>query len=343
MIPSFVEHWSRELDAPKNIVQLRGGFNNIVFRCDASTKKYVIKSYRPPENGEQDRMQSEVRFLQYSARVAKDYVPQLLHIDQDRRCIVLEFIDGQIFPDGIKPSQRDILLLVDFLRSLNLDRKIANQYSLPSAAEGFLRLTEHLENVRERIGKMDFRHLPNDSQAAAKQLMLSLNRHVEKLSAIINKKIKHGALRDEANLDGLWVSPSDFGFHNAIQAPFGVKLIDFEFAGWDDPAKTVADFVLQPRIQIDLDLNLLVSFLPRKDRIDILNRVSSLGPVLRLKWVCIILSVLNPQRVTSFSKIFPAIDMQRFIKERLNSAAAYLNQELPFGLHRFYLTSTQEN
>ena len=42
-------------------------------------------------------------------------------------------------------------------------------------------------------------------------------------------------------------SPSDFGFHNALRQPDGrLRFLDFEYAGWDDPAKTIIDFCNQP-------------------------------------------------------------------------------------------------
>ena len=47
------------------------------------------------------------------------------------------------------------------------------------------------------------------------------------------------------------VSPSDFGFHNALRTPDGrLAFIDFEYAGWDDPAKTVSDFFCQPECPV---------------------------------------------------------------------------------------------
>ena len=40
------------------------------------------------------------------------------------------------------------------------------------------------------------------------------------------------------------ISPSDFGFHNAILGSGEtVRFVDFEYAGWDDPAHLVCDFL----------------------------------------------------------------------------------------------------
>src|SRR5690606_1492036 len=41
------------------------------------------------------------------------------------------------------------------------------------------------------------------------------------------------------------LSPSDFGFHNMLRRDDGsLAFIDFEYFGWDDPAKLAADFLL---------------------------------------------------------------------------------------------------
>ena len=47
------------------------------------------------------------------------------------------------------------------------------------------------------------------------------------------------------------LSPSDFGFHNAIRrAGGGLAFVDFEYFGWDDPAKTIADYLLHPAMAL---------------------------------------------------------------------------------------------
>ena len=47
------------------------------------------------------------------------------------------------------------------------------------------------------------------------------------------------------------LSPSDFGFHNALLDRQGnVRFFDFEYAGWDDPAKLVCDFFCQVEVPV---------------------------------------------------------------------------------------------
>ena len=46
------------------------------------------------------------------------------------------------------------------------------------------------------------------------------------------------------------LSPSDFGFHNVIKTKQGLQFIDFEYFGWDDPAKLTSDFLLHPGMSL---------------------------------------------------------------------------------------------
>ena len=94
------------------------------------------------------------------------------------------------------------------------------------------------------------------------------------------------------------VSPSDFGFHNALLGTDGtLKFIDFEYAGWDDPAKTICDFFCQPELPVPKSCQALF----HDEIADLMEppgrfrlRVELLLPVYRLKWCCIMLNDFLP-------------------------------------------------
>ena len=95
------------------------------------------------------------------------------------------------------------------------------------------------------------------------------------------------------------LSPSDFGFHNAIlEGDQRLCFVDFEYAGWDDPAKTVCDFLCQPAIArpgrpIPAAFADAVSA-GLSDAATHQRRVALLLPVYRLKWCCIMLNEFLP-------------------------------------------------
>ncbi|NCW28589.1 MAG: hypothetical protein EBV83_09940, partial [Verrucomicrobia bacterium] len=97
------------------------------------------------------------------------------------------------------------------------------------------------------------------------------------------------------------LSPGDFGFHNAIRRLQGdIVFFDFEYSGFDDPAKTVADIFLQPEQPVDfaywhgfchelaerVELELAFAF-----------RANALLPLFAVKWSCILASGLIKRNV----------------------------------------------
>ena len=94
------------------------------------------------------------------------------------------------------------------------------------------------------------------------------------------------------------MSPSDFGFHNALLDSLGrLCFFDFEYAGWDDPAKLVGDFFCQ--VEVPVSRRFLAGFAegiastyPQPDAL--IERIQLLFPVYQLKWCCIVLNEFLP-------------------------------------------------
>ena len=99
------------------------------------------------------------------------------------------------------------------------------------------------------------------------------------------------------------LSPSDFGFHNARRRPDGrIAFLDFEYFGWDDPAKLTADFLLHPGM--DLSSALRRRFLTgaraifgdREGAFAFAFRFRALYPLVALCWCLIVLNEFLPER-----------------------------------------------
>ncbi len=90
------------------------------------------------------------------------------------------------------------------------------------------------------------------------------------------------------------LSPSDFGFHNALRGADGrLVFLDFEYFGWDDPAKTVADFLLHPGMQLPAALKQrfffgMMAALASVPKLQ--HRVRAVYPLFGLKWCAILLN-----------------------------------------------------
>ena len=96
------------------------------------------------------------------------------------------------------------------------------------------------------------------------------------------------------------LSPSDMGFHNAVRDSQGTwRFFDFEYFGWDDPAKLVSDFILHPGPGMQLTAPLqelfLSAVLPLFGEDPLFRkRLACVYPLYGLKWCCILLNEFLP-------------------------------------------------
>ena len=286
----------------------------------------MIKGFAPKPTSGHDRFKAEVEFLAYAKMVAPEFVPELLHADEVSRSVVLEHIEGKGFQEGHSPSNYSVDQAIAFMRRLNEDQAAARQYVSGSAAEGFLRLTEHLENINQRLMLMGVEHIPDICKVEAQRLIDVARHRLSILQGRTEQLLSQGHCADTLDPQERCVSPSDFGFHNAIRTSAGVKFFDFEFAGWDDPAKTVADFDLQPRVPVSPKAQALAEALESWYERHSARR-QALSPILELKWACIIMSVLNTSRWAEMIKIDPSQHHELALQAKLQAAKTYLQKD----------------
>jgi len=324
-LPDFVIHWTKELGAsPDTVERLQGGINSRVFRCSRGDNKWVIKGYGDSSPRSRKRMMAEIEFLGFAGEVAAKFTPNLIHADQDRLCVVLENLDGQPFEPGVQPPQNAVREAVRFMRLLNHNIILARKCIQCNAAEGFLSLGEHLANVEDRLQHMSYSHLDNRQKWDASELLEHVQNTLYEIKENTHNMISRGIIQDAINKEDRYVSPSDFGFHNAINTSNGIRFFDFEFAGWDDPAKINIDFILQPRMPLQWPGLPLLSAWRTEHQEFIKARCQHLLPILRLKWACIILSVLNPRRLDQILAAAPEEQATSLITTRIEKAKLYL-------------------
>lgn len=324
-IPESVLHWCRVLESdPYKAKKLNGGVNNEVYRCTSSTGMWVIKCYPPTPKGRRSRMEAEVQFLKYCTLVADGMTPRLIQTDYERQCIIMENVEGTGFTRGSPPKSSEIKEAVRLIMHLNRDHATAKAYIEMDAAEGFVRLVSHLEAVRERFESLNSEGLDEERKAIAKDLIGVIDERLKRVEDRTLLCIARGITRDAIRLEEKCVSPGDFGFHNAIRTKTGTKFIDFEFAGWDDPSKACIDFTLQPKIPVNVGSFPLLEAWDSEQKEEIRRRSKYLAPILKLKWICIILSVLNNERMEEMEAVLTGFELETLVDERMMTARRYI-------------------
>jgi hypothetical protein len=125
------------------------------------------------------------------------------------------------------------------------------------------------------------------------------------------------------------VSPSDFGFHNALaEANGNIRFLDFEYAGWDDPAKTAGDFFAQLALPVPAEFferfvaEIMQDF---KDAERSSARARLLRPTYQIKWCCIALNVFLPVHLARRTFANPGVDETALKQAQLLKAKQILN------------------
>ena len=101
----------------------------------------------------------------------------------------------------------------------------------------------------------------------------------------------------------LTLSPSDFGFHNAIiDKNKYITFIDFEYFGLDDPVKLLSDFLWHPAMSLTSNQKLLFTkefFKIFKNDYSLKKRLSAAYSLYGLRWCLIILNKVLKINFTS--------------------------------------------
>jgi hypothetical protein len=281
------------------LAALPGGRNNRVWRIRADETDFLFKRYYWAENDPRDRMGHEWDFLSYLHGIGSSAAPQALAADRENRCALIEFINGAT-PSLSEIAEPEILSAAEFFAGMNAARFSDAGRALPVASEACFSLEEHVETTARRVGRLDQIVLDGDVARAAREfasesLLPLWNRVRER---IIEMAQQNGGMKRKLLPEERCVSPSDFGFHNSLRAPAGgLRFVDFEYSGWDDPAKTIADFANQPDMLLDSHLGDIfraraIALFPDAD--SLAARLRLLTPLYQIKWACICLNEFLP-------------------------------------------------
>lgn len=283
-----------------SLLPLTGGANNQVFRVETDGHCALLKAYFRHPDDPRDRLGAEFAFCSFAWENGIRALPQPLACDRDNCLGLYEFVDGErVLPQQI--TEEAVNQALGFFRKLNRHRGLPEARRLPEASEACFAIAEHLRCVERRVARLigqggsegvegkaaSFVH--NELRPAWERTADSVRGRVAELGLALDAAIPE---KDRC------LSPSDFGFHNALRAPDGrLRFLDFEYAGWDDPAKMVCDFFCQPALPVprtyyDMFMSQVAADL--SDPQVHLRRFALLLPVYQIKWVCILLNEFLP-------------------------------------------------
>jgi hypothetical protein len=275
--------------------------NSRVYEVQSTDGEICIAKFYPLSKGDKrDRLGVEYQTLSYLWQCGLRETPRPLYVDDGHAFALYEHIEGEPIPPE-EITENDIAAAAAFAGDLARVARRKDSSRLPDASEACFSRQCYVASVHKRLAACERLEPSSELHAAAaefiKKQFSPLFREVEarfRNSSEDNCKAWEWELpRAERTL-----SPSDFGFHNSIRRNDGrIAFVDFEYFGWDDPAKLIVDFTHHPAMKLSCALassfrERIISATP--DNRDLVFRVKALYPLLGLKWCLIMLNEFLP-------------------------------------------------
>ena len=305
----------------QSMTRIGKGGNSKVYRvtCDDGTH-HAAKFYFQSTMDGLDRLEIEFSSLQFLWNNGERCVPQPLAVDRGSQIALYQYVDGTEI-DSRAVSNFDIEQLVNFSMRLKQLAMLKAADQLPRAAEACFSFHALHENILGRLGRLKTVQ-GEDASYTALQRFLS-QEFSPALGIVVERarrKIGATAWTTELPRHAWTLSPSDFGFHNALRRADGsIVFLDFEYFGKDDPAKMIADFVLHPAMELNESNKrfyverMLQCF--SADR-DLPDRLTLSYPLFGLKWCMILLNEFVPKYLDRREFAITADTNREHVRER---------------------------
>ena len=285
-------------EKPVNIEKFPASVNSIAYKImTENNMEYIAKKYLSREGDKRDRLETEFSGLSFLWENGVRNIPEPVLSSSEYQIGVYSYIKGiKLKSDEITTD--DIQMASDFLSRLHSLADVENADKQPVASEACFSIRAYIDCVEGRLSNLRNITVQNELSEMLSEyldkdfseLFEEVKQFIKEQAFLLNIDIDRELSKEEKTL-----SPSDFGFHNAIRAEDGkLYFIDFEYYGWDDPAKLINDFYLQPAVPLPNTYR--EKFFEEMQRskiadINLENRLPFVYLLLALKWCLIMLNV----------------------------------------------------
>ena len=295
--------WSQRLGEPVHAIEpCTGGRNHRVYRLISATgHRYVGKCDFAHGADGRRRVGVEFSSLRFLWNHGVRCIPQPLGADHTQGWAVYAYVDGrQLSPAEI--TDEAIEQLIQFARQLKALRTSEGSRELSLASEACFSVEDVLAVIHGRLERLravsthDTPITPRLQAFLAEEFVPQLERMTQRSVSVLAAV---GASRASRLARERWtLSPSDFGFHNALKRADGQLIfLDFEYFGWDDPAKMLDDLIWHPGMSLaEGQARRVVTGLVRcfEDDRQLATRAEILWPLCGLNWCLIFLNEFIP-------------------------------------------------
>ena len=273
------------LPAVSEVERVPGGGNSRVYQVlTTSGKKFALKVY--PSDPSHDRLRSEFEGLRLIHSKGDYPIPVSVGVDRYLEAATYEWVDGESVRN---PKLEDAVQAVDFISCLHQLSKQAEFADFSKASAACLSGEEIEQQLDSRLELLMSEKDENLNSFLDKDFVSLLHKMLNRAKSLWPNHEFDSILEREHQT----ISPSDFGFHNALRIKNGALVfLDFEYFGWDDPVKLMCDFAFHQGMELSLSIRKywFQKTLKLYGNDCLLSRLNALWPLYGLCWVLILLN-----------------------------------------------------
>jgi len=314
-----------------SITLLPSSGNNRIYKIQMDNgENYAVKQYLSLKEDSRPRLEAEFNHLKALKKLGFQNIPQ--PVLKDRSWAVYSFIQGTSI-NVIGAVEIDKIL--SFITRLSDLSSKLKDFAIFPGSDSRSCLGDYIDQIEKRsnrliMGTKTF-GLEKEINHFFKQKLLP---HKEFICSKFYNSIEclGWDLQRPFKAEQKIFSPSDFGFHNILRGTDcqeELYFIDFEYSGWDDPAKLMADFFHHVGQDVSWEHKwyLLEKFAAhRKQDPDFLKRWETIIDLVGLEWVLIVLNILDSNEMERKQFANPKIDPANLVKSRLTKAEQMINE-----------------
>jgi len=287
---------------------------------------YGLKIYPGSDASGRSRLMTEYNAIGFLRGHGFAALPELVSKDENSNFGLYSWIEGSAVDSADQTALQQAVGFISRLHQISR-QEVNSKISL--ASEACLSLAELVRQVEARLQRLQ----------AVSGKFPSLRKFLEREFQPLWQDVTLYAKEEwpeSSKIDDLAeryriLSPSDFGFHNAISVNGQLTFIDFEYFGWDDPVKLTADFLWHPAMQLAPEIvskwqNAMLDLFA--DDPDYSRRLNVAMPLYGMRWIMIVLNEFLPgmaerRRLATGGEVYDEAEAQRL---QLQKAALFIER-----------------
>ncbi len=302
------------------VTEIEGRANSQVYRVKNRGATYAVKWYPDLAFDSRPRLLVEQEACEFLASQFVGSTSELVAVAAPLNIAIFRWIEGSRVADV---GDQDVESALRFIERLHESSQNKPAMQIRNAGEACLSEDDLWAQIDTKRGRL----------VEIQQEFPELGRYLDKEYGPIHENCREtlGPLfpglnhSDKLPVYAQTLSPSDFGFHNALRLQDrSLTWLDFEYFGRDDPAKLILDFLWHPGFSLTASqqtrwIERCIEIFSDDDNLS--ARLRACWPVYGLRWCLILLNVflrdesskLRRVRLQKAQKVLEKIKEERLI------------------------------